>query len=466
MTSPIAPATEHERARALAAVRRHGWNASSFQIVAPGFRYWFDDGTDDACVAFADTGGAWVVAGAPIAADDQLATVTRRFLEAARANGRRVCFFGVEPRFCAAAAPMRSLQVGEQPVWDPRTWTATLGTSKSLREQLRRARAKSVKVRVPTRDEIADRESPVRRAIAALIARWLDSRAMAPMGFLVDLAPFEFAHERRYYVAERDGRLVGFLAAVPVFARNGWFFEDLLRDPNAPNGTAELLVDAAMNEAAAGGAEYVTLGLAPLAGEISPWLRKARDWSARLYDFRGVHGFKSKLRPNAWDPIYLACPPDVRTPLALYDALEAFARGSLSRFGIETILRGPIVVVETLTVLLVPWTAMLALANTARWFPSRAVQIGWVLFDVVLTVALFALSRRWRMWLATALAIAITSDAALTFVEAMWFNVPRVRSPGDAMVLATACLAPAFAAVVLWGARATRSRQARAGLAG
>ena len=48
-----------DRLRVLALLKRHGWNATSFQILEPGFRYWFDgdsdgdgDGDDAACVGY------------------------------------------------------------------------------------------------------------------------------------------------------------------------------------------------------------------------------------------------------------------------------------------------------------------------------------------------------------------------------------------------------------------------------
>jgi len=31
-----------DRERVVALLERHGWNATSFQILEPGFRYWFD----------------------------------------------------------------------------------------------------------------------------------------------------------------------------------------------------------------------------------------------------------------------------------------------------------------------------------------------------------------------------------------------------------------------------------------
>ena len=177
------------------------------------------------------------------------------------------------------------------------------------------------------------------------------------MGFLVDVQPFHFAAERRYFVAERDGALVGFLAAVPIYARGGWLLEDFLRDPRAPNGTSELLIDAAMRALGDEGSRYVTLGLAPLAGPVRGTLRAARTLSSALYDFEGLRAFKAKLQPHAWEPIFLAHPPGSSSHVALVDALAAFARGSFVRFGGATLLRGPALVVRALAAALVPWTA-------------------------------------------------------------------------------------------------------------
>jgi len=169
------------------------------------------------------------------------------------------------------------------------------------------------------------------------------------MGFLVDVQPFSYPGERRYFVAEREGALVGFLAAVPVYARAGWLFEDLLRDPQAPNGTSEALVDIAMRAVARQDSRYVTLGLSPLSGKTPAVLGLARSWAAPLYDFRGIHAFRAKLRPARWDPLYLCVArPEHPGPLSdwlltsagLWDALRAFARGGFWGFGVATLLRG------------------------------------------------------------------------------------------------------------------------------
>ena len=168
-----APSGGAERARVLALLKRHGWNATSFQILEPGFRYWFDG--DDACVGYVDTGRAWVAAGSPVAPPARLAEVSERFAAAGAAAGRRVCCFATEARFHDAAR-WSSLRIGDQPSWAPGDWSAVLRGSRSLREQLRRAQAKGVTVRAVSPAEIAPGQ-PLRAELDALIARWLASRS-------------------------------------------------------------------------------------------------------------------------------------------------------------------------------------------------------------------------------------------------------------------------------------------------
>ncbi len=441
-----------ERARVLELLRAHGWNATSFQILEPGFQYFF---AGDAVVGYVDTGSAWVAAGAPIAPPERVREVSDAFVAAAKQAGRRASCFGTEERF-SEITQWPAMRIGDQPVWNPASWAEVVKSRKSLREQLRRARAKGVVVRAVGVDELAP-GTELRAQIDELITRWQASRPIAPMGFLVQIDPFTFVEERRYFVAEREGHVVAFLGIIPIFARGGWFFEDFLRDPEAPNGTIELLVDAGMRAAAAEGVPFVTLGLVPLAGDVKPWLRATRKLGRALYDFDGLRAFKAKFEPSGWDPIYLAHPPRTSSMVALFDTLRAFARGGLLRFGLETFLRGPAIVVRAIAALLVVWTILLALPIGARFFPSHAWQYGWVAFDVALAASLFVLARRWTRPLANVVAGAVTLDAIATVAQGLIYNVPRRAGPFDLVVIAIAMLAPTLAALMLWNARAVRA---------
>jgi phosphatidylglycerol lysyltransferase len=433
------------RQKLLVLLRRHGWNATSFQAVETEFTYWFHP-DDDAAVAYVDTGAAWVVAGAPVASLDRTAAVVADFIAEAQRHRKRVAFFAVEPRFIEATQ-LPSLNIGQQPWWDPRLWSERHRGHRRFKEQLRRARAKQV---IVTRVDPAQATGEMRGDLDLLIARWLRSRNMPPMSFLVALEPFVLAEERRYYVARLNDAVAGLLVAVPVFDRGGWFFEDILRDPDAPNGTTELMIDRAMRDAGDEGSPYVTLGLAPLAGEAA-WLRTTRRLMHGFYSFEGVYAFKAKLRPDGWTPISVAWPRGRRSVGVIYDVLDAFAGGRLFRFGAIAMFRAPAPVLFALAALLVPWTLLLLSVETLRWFPSRQVQLAWGAFDAGMVAVLLALSRKWRRPLAAAAFTAAIGDGALTIVQASRYNASRIRGAGDALIVAAALIAPFVAAIVLWG---------------
>jgi phosphatidylglycerol lysyltransferase len=437
-----------ERDRALDLLRQHGRDPTSFQILEPGLQYWFLE--QRAVIAYRDLGGAWVVAGEPVCEPACLSEVVAGFCAAAAAAGRRVRFFHVSADFVARTR-LANTHVGELPSWDPSAWEATLKSAKSLREQLRRARAKGVTTRVVQGERMADPRSPERIACERLLRRWLSIRGMSELHFMVLLHPFGYPEERRYVLAERAGALVGMAVAIPIYQRDGWFIEDLLRDPEAPNGTAELLVDATFRSFAS--ARYATLGLAPLAGEVKPLLALTRHYTARLYNFPGVRSFKEKLRPLRWEPVYLAYPRGELGLLAMRDVLAAFAPRGLLRFGLETLVHQRTLATLLLALLLVPWSLLVALTDTSTWFPSRAVQSAWVCLDLVLIALMLSLVRRWRARVAEAVVLLTTADALLTTLQVLLWNVWTTRGLLAWLLVACGCAGPLLAATFFWSAR-------------
>ena len=460
--------------RAIGLLEQFGHTATAFQVLAPGMCHWFTtdaasnppdtnihqqladsvltDARDLGMVGYVDTGAAWVVAGEPIAARDDTINVAEAFVNYAHSQKKRVAFFATEGAL-SASPRFRRVLIGEQPTWNPVEWPAILARNRSLREQLRRARAKGVCVRTVTGSEFVG----VRDELTRLVKRWLAARPMASMHFLVELEPFVHLEARQLFVAERDGAVIAFLSCAPVSARNGWLFEHLLRDPKAPNGSAELLVDHAMRSFAAEGVTWTTLGLAPLAGPVAGWLRATRTLARPFFNFRGLAAFKKKLGPSTWEPIYLAYPRERSSVLAMRDGLRAFAGGSLIAFGIRTVLRGPKPLLSALEFSLLPWTLALSLWPAVPWFPFTALKWMWVAFDVGLLAALYLLRKKWTQQLAIGIATAVSIDTALTVAQAVTWNISRTRTALEALMVVIACSGPALAAAVLWGAVKRRS---------
>jgi len=324
------------RAHARELVLRHGWNASAYQILNPGLRLWFAE-AGDAVAGYSVFGGTWVVAGAPVCAEHRLDAVSRELERAAVMVGARVVYFGAGSRLATdleAHHAHHVVRIGAQPAWDPAEWAHIVRRKASLRAQLNRARNKGISVRelapLPpgpdgALESIASLEA-VRRA-------WLASRGLPPLHFMTESDTLGDLRDRRVFVAGRsNGQIVAFLVATPVPARDGWLIEQWPRLREAPNGTVQLLVDAAMRTLAAAGARYATMGLAPLsdrAGEIGEreplWLRGLLRWirahGRRFYNFRGLEAFKAAFEPNDWEPLYVA----TRSPRLTLGDLRAIA---------------------------------------------------------------------------------------------------------------------------------------------
>ncbi|HET7564477.1 MAG TPA: DUF2156 domain-containing protein, partial [Gemmatimonadaceae bacterium] len=279
------------RARAL--VLRYGWNATAYQILNPGISHWYT-ARSDAVVGFVARHGVRVVAGAPVCERQRLPAVAAEFESAARAAGERVCYFGAEARLESVYQRQSShsmIALGAQPSWDPRGWPHMIATRASVRAQLNRARNKGVAVEEWSADRATGNPQ-----LQRCLDEWLASRPLPPLHFLVEPETLALLYDRQVFVAVRDGEPVGFLVASPVPARNGWLIEQFVRGYRAPNGTAEVLIDAAMRTLAAQGATYVTLGLAPLSRHARAvpgplWLRVLLGWvrlhGRRFYNFEG-----------------------------------------------------------------------------------------------------------------------------------------------------------------------------------
>ena len=338
------------RARDL--VLEHGWNATSYQIVNPGIRHWFSE-AGDAVVGFVPYAGFRVVAGAPVCASDRLAEVVVEFENAAGRSKESVCYFGAEARLESALAESASHSralLGAQPAWNPSRWNAVIRRHSSLRAQLNRARNKSVTI-----VEYEPKEAMISADLESVLARWLKSRSLPPLHFLVEPGTLERLNDRRVFVARHgeaatDDRVVAFAVLSPIPARNGWLVEQFPRLPRAPNGTIELLLSSAIGAIAETGATYVTLGLAPLARRDSiphwnepRWLRAVLRFAAlhgnRFYNFRGLESFKAKFEPEVWEPVYAIENSPEFSMKALYAIAGAFALKSPLRLFASAITR-------------------------------------------------------------------------------------------------------------------------------
>lgn len=474
------------RYRALQFIQQYGWNNTSFQTLEPFFEYWFDP-NGLGVVAYYKAWGTWVAAGAPICPHDQLVPCALRFVDAAKRAGYRVCFFGTAARFADECGPHAThVKIGEQPCWDPTRWRSDPKRAQLVGSQCRRAKRKGVIVRSVPFQEMADTDSPSRRQAEQVMRQWLRTHRMATMSFLVHLETFSFAQERRYFLALRSETSdtnekwepVGFLSMVPVYARDGFFLEDLIRTPSAPNGTAEALIDAAMQSLGEENKCYASLGLSPLRNTDRSrypqpvWAKNlfglSRRLSTPIYNFEGLAAFKAKFRPDEWEEVYVTGFPKFQFSM-LIAVLMAFMRSYPAGFVFRSSIRFAVAQfrqvdfqmwqrwIHALGIALIFWTTLLSRCDGEFWFGSDAILRFWIAFDGLMVGVLFCLGYGiyWRAKFVTPLAfaalLAVIADGCATVVHAAVFFRTHPWSWPYSLAWSVALAGPAIATTVLAG---------------
>lgn len=431
---------------------RRGREFVAFQCLASWGRLWRGP---HGGVGHALTSAAWVAAGAPWCDEAHVAATADAFVAAARAAGRRAVFFAVEDR--RGLEHLHALCIGEQALFEARRWPATLAMHRRLREQLRRAGKKGVRVRRLAAEEMRP-GAPTRAAAEVLLAQWLRTRQLEAMSFLAAAEPFAGHEHHRYYLAEGPAGPLSLLSLVPAPAQNGWLVEHTLRAATAPNGTTELLLDAALRDA--GADATISLGLLPLSGPVVWPLRLVRRLAAPLYHFDSLARFKRRLHPHRLEPVWLVSPS--RPATALLDALRAFAGDHLLRFAARSLLQRANGCCWLIAILLLPWAITLAAlllgGHSGRLALAPPALGGFVAWDLLLAWLAFRAARHPTRRAVVTVAFATGLDAlfSLTHVAVVGFG----NDVATIVLRAVSALAPATATALLL--RAVRTLGARA----
>ncbi|HEY2774526.1 MAG TPA: DUF2156 domain-containing protein [Candidatus Binatia bacterium] len=281
--------------------------------------------------------GTAVVWSDPLCAGKDVGATLCEFRAAMNEAGLRTCFLAIGEDTARESLGRHSavLKVGEEPVFDLRTWKRPRGDrGKRLRWSLNKAEKEGIEV---TRYTPAEARQPRLEAeIRSVLAQWQSSLGRESTSTILRTAPLENAQCKQIFLARRAGRLEAVLACSPVYGRNGWYLEDLIRLPESPHGTTELLTVAALESLAAQGFEYASLGIAPLHGfeeqidSRARWLvaalRLVFDRLDARFHFKALSTYKSKFGPTSWEPSYVAISPAwpsmrlIRAVLAVLDA--------------------------------------------------------------------------------------------------------------------------------------------------
>lgn len=320
---------EEQRHSSLGELRRWGYGTHSFLSLYRGFTHYRQDSVGG-YIPYVETDKLILVAGEPVSAPEALPVLVRGLMRLALEKEKTLAILPASAQYKESFKKLGfdCVYIGKEPIFDLK---ALPKYPKSIRLAVNRAQRLGIRI-----EPYADRFAP---QVEALCARWQDTRELPALQFLFQLRPLYLRENKKFFLAvDKDDKLLAFLSCSPIFGRNGWYLEDLIREPAAPNGTTEMLVTMALESLAQEGYDMATLALAPLAGmpdqdeshpKLNRILRLAYRRLSFLYHFQTLEYFKAKFKPSNWEPNYFYFyPAGVNITLAR-NLVEAFVGENL-----------------------------------------------------------------------------------------------------------------------------------------
>lgn len=305
-------------ADARSVLARHTDHTSAFLALNEGTLH-FRVPSVDGFIAYRESRGFLIQFGGVWAAPDQRARLLAAFLDHARHRRRRV----VALQLCAGdlgdylSAGFTVNQLGTSYGRSLEGLTLSGKSFVKLRNKLSRARRAGVVV--------AERSPREGRHVTADLAHidgaWLrgKGRGVAPLTFLVGQLGTSLDQHRRLFTATLDGEPIAYQTFSPVYGPHAGFLHDLSRRlPDAPPGTAELVIHTALETFRSEQVGHLHFGLSPFCGlapehEVdghSPALRRFATWlhdhGHRVYPAQSQLAYKEKWQPDLSQPEYIA----------------------------------------------------------------------------------------------------------------------------------------------------------------
>lgn len=297
----------------LTLVRRYGANANSFLGLYEGYRYFSGKPLGlDGAIAYVDTRHAWLGAAEPLASEESFAPLLEAFAHAAAAEGKLAMCLPASEKTCALAEPLGygSIKIGGEPQFLLEHYEPSIDRVTTAK----RLAGRGALVREIEPDRLPE---PRRNELNELVEEWLETRKMSTLSFLNRVEPWALAAHKKYFYVELEGRVLAFVAAVPIPPRHGWYLVDLFRHRDSPPGSTELLILETMRLLKAQGATLISLGVAPLSElqpdpahpRLIPLLRFIYERGNIFYNFKPLYQFKQKFHPTRSEAAYLIYSP-------------------------------------------------------------------------------------------------------------------------------------------------------------
>lgn len=311
------------------ALKRYGYNTLSAFSLYPGIKY-FSVPEIDGFIPYIQSNNLILSAGEPVCHKEDIPKLVKKFVKQFYTGKNYIGFIPVSERGSTYFKNLdfSIISIGKEPIFDLKNLKKP---DRKIRNNISRAIKKGLKV-IPY-------NSSYEMDINRCCREWKKSREMPAMKFLFELNPLKLKEQKRYFLLiNNEKKLKAFLSCSPIYERNGWHLNDLIREEDAPHGCNELLVTEALKTLSEEGFAMASYGLAPLSKLpnfdfshpfVNKVLRFIYEKLSFIYHFQSLEYFKDKFEPDHWEDNKICFYPNKVSLGLVNDILNAFVPGGL-----------------------------------------------------------------------------------------------------------------------------------------
>ncbi len=311
-------------------LEKYGYNTVSYQSLMEGIQS-FNVGSIEGFISYTVVKKTYIAIGDPLCSENNMFELTHAFRKYVWEKKGYCTFISVSSVFQKKLDIMGfgTLKIGEEAIFEIEKFTLLGKDMSDVRNMIRRAQKEGVSIRrleTPDINSLWDMEK--------LNSDWMSTKKVKGFSFLLKLTPFENFEDKIIFLAEKEGNIVGYLSAVPIYQRNGYYFEDIIRSNDAPLGTNQFLVYSSLEYLKEKGYSIASLGTSPLWNIQNEHQDKFRKTQKLLkfiylhinsfYNFRWLYHFKKNLCPTSWEEKYVAFYPAKLRPRLFLSIAKAY----------------------------------------------------------------------------------------------------------------------------------------------
>jgi lysylphosphatidylglycerol synthetase-like protein (DUF2156 family) len=326
-----------------------GGGSLGFMTTWPGNSLWFTDSGRTA-IAYRVVNGIAITTSEPIGPHSEADEAVASFARMCDDNGWVPVFYSLHERWQGIFAEMGwpTMQVGEETLLRPSSWSTTGKKWQDIRSSINRADRAGVRAEWTSYRALS---LPAAAQISEISEQWVREKELPELGFtLGGLDELRDPEVRLMLAVDSSERVHAVTSWLPTRRDGeiiGWTLDFMRRRPDSINGVMEFLIaQTAQRMQERPQIEFLSLSVAPLAAASGP---RQGDIAAGLleylgrtlepvYGFRSLLTFKSKFQPE-FAPVFMAFPD----PVALPEIGLALARAYLPSLSVRemvTLARG------------------------------------------------------------------------------------------------------------------------------